>query len=68
MAHLSLGTAPVSWFLRGDKRCHLCLEDALHVAQGGSARPLRSLLGKVGNFMLGLEGGIQTGFSWVLEV
>lgn len=51
-----------------NKRCHLCLEDALHVGQGGRARPLRSLLGNVRNFVLGLEGGIQTGFSWVLEV
>lgn len=42
-----------------DRICHLCLEDALHVVQGGSVRPPGSLLRRVrnsGRFLLGLGG------------
>lgn len=69
MAQLLPASSPVSGVsVETDKRCHLCCEDALHVGQGGSASPLGSLLRRARNSVLGLEGGIQAGFSWVLEV
>lgn len=50
-------------------RCHLCFEDALQGGQGGSARSPGSLLpGRVRSSVLGLEGELQAGLIWVLEV
>lgn len=59
---------PLLWhsFLQAPRLCLVSLWRC-HVDQGGSARPLGSLLGRVRSSVLGLEGETQAGFMWVLR-